>query len=324
MAAAASRSRVRIAAASRASPLIALISQQPVARGRLDRFAGHGAGPAVAEPRLGVVLGPPHGARIRGRGGRLGRGLVLVVGALRRAVRSPRRRRPAVARGPRARSARPRAGGARRTDRSTPGRRPVGPAPTAPTARRRPRRRRCRSARQEAPWCLADPGRRPRSSPWRGARSGSGRLHRRSAGDVVLAVARARPSPTPSVIADVGRGSPERTGVRRSMCPGPTLTASPRRSAGPPRAGSAAWIPANASSARVEDRRLGTASGATVTRTSRGAGGRARRISTSAAPAATPRTSPSPRNTNSLAVTLPASPSGRSRVLERTRLRVAA
>ena len=86
MAAAASRSRVRIADASRASPLIALISSSHARAARLDRFAGHGACPAVAEPRLGVVLGAPHRARIRSRGGRLGRGLVLVVGALRRPV----------------------------------------------------------------------------------------------------------------------------------------------------------------------------------------------------------------------------------------------
>ena len=66
-----------------------------------------------------------------------------------------------------------------------------------------------------------------------------------------------------------------------------------RRSAGPPRAGSASAA-AKASSARVEATRRGIASVATVTRTSRGAGGRARRTSMRAAPLATPRTSRGP------------------------------
>ncbi len=98
------------------------------------------------------------------------------------------------------------------------------------------------------------------------------------------------------VIGDV-RG----TDVRRSGMPTGGPAGSSRRSAGPPRAGSALAI-ANAASARVAARR-GMASWATVTRTSRGAGGRARTISRSAAPAATPRTRPMTRKANSGAVT---------------------
>ena len=100
----------------------------------------------------------------------------------------------------------------------------------------------------------------------------------------------------------------ERTGVRRSWLPVGIPSSTSRRSAGPPRAGSGAATPRNASSARVAPRLRGTASWDTVTRTSRGAGGRARRTSTRAAPAATPRTRPMARNVNSLTVTKPASP----------------
>jgi hypothetical protein len=100
---------------------------------------------------------------------------------------------------------------------------------------------------------------------------------------------------------DAGDG----TGVRRSGVPTGGASGPARRSAGPPRAGSAA-APANASSARVADRR-GTASWAIVTRTSRGAAGRARRNSMRAAPTAIPSRRPRARNANSAAVTLSAS-----------------
>lgn len=73
-----------------------------------------------------------------------------------------------------------------------------------------------------------------------------------------------------------------------------------RRSAGPPRAGSADLV-TKASWDSVSDRR-GTASRATVRRTSRRAG-RLPRITMSAAPVAAPRRRPSPRKASSLAVT---------------------
>ena len=85
-----------------------------------------------------------------------------------------------------------------------------------------------------------------------------------------------------------------------------------RRSAGPNAAGSAATADSvKASLARVAARRRGTASGATVTRT-RASGRSGPKVSTSAAPAATPRIRPIARNANSLPVTLSATPSDRA------------
>ena len=225
--------------------------EQPGARGRLDRVARHGARPPVAEPGLGVVLRPPHGARIgRGRG-RLGRRLVLVVGALRRSMGllggaglGPGADRELAALVGEA------AGLGARTGRLPPASWRL--APTAPTARRRPRRRRCRSARQGAPWRSANAwavaalaaadarsavrvgsappeigsGRRGATGPRRRLRCRSGR-------------------PGPGWTGPTSPRAPgsERTGVRRSMTPGRSRAPSPRRSAGPPRAGSAVADP---------------------------------------------------------------------------------
>ena len=100
-------------------------------------------------------------------------------------------------------------------------------------------------------------------------------------------------------------GSANRTVVRRSAPPAGIASPTRRLSAGPPRAGSGPTV-TKASSARVVARR-GMASCATVTRTSRGEGGRARISSTSAAPETAPRISPRARKLNSLGVTLPAS-----------------
>jgi hypothetical protein len=109
----------------------------------------------------------------------------------------------------------------------------------------------------------------------------------------------------PTSAAAVVAAGDNRTLVRRSAAPAGSGEPSSRRSAGPPRAGSGPAA-VNASSARVDDRR-GTASCATVRRTSRGAGGRARTNSTIAAPLTSPRTRPSARKLNSLAVTPSAS-----------------
>ena len=111
-------------------------------------------------------------------------------------------------------------------------------------------------------------------------------------------------APTPPAPAVVGGGA-NRTVVRRSAAPRGCGDPMSRRSAGPPRAGSGAAT-VKASSASVAARR-GIASCATVSLTWRGEGGRARTNSMRAAPLTRPRTRPSARKLNSLAVTPSAS-----------------
>ena len=98
-------------------------------------------------------------------------------------------------------------------------------------------------------------------------------------------------------------GRPEgtdRTGVRDRASSAARIAGS----AGPPRAATAiVGLPGGTRPDRVAGGRRGTASGDTVTRISRGAGGRARITIDRAAPVAIPRTSPSARKANSLAVT---------------------
>jgi len=115
-------------------------------------------------------------------------------------------------------------------------------------------------------------------------------------------------------VAPAMRGASTRTFVRRSEESCDAGVSTVRRSAGPPRAGSGPTA-MKASSASVVARRRGMASWATVSLTSRRAGGRARMISMRAAPLATPRTRPMARNMNSLTVTVPASPGSCSLVL---------
>ena len=86
MAAAAARSFSRVALASRAAPLMALIWRSQSRAAASTSSAGHGAAPAGPEASLGVILCAPHRPGIGGRRGGVGCGLVLVVGSLRRSM----------------------------------------------------------------------------------------------------------------------------------------------------------------------------------------------------------------------------------------------
>ena len=175
------------------------------------------------------------------------------------------------------------AGRVRRAGRPAPSRRRrrrrggghvVGAAGRRVKERRGGRRSRWRRPRSAA----AERAAVPSASDPRRRRSGSGRRQLgpaladalgadRAAGDGLVGEATADGRPC--------RSAPERTGVRRSMTPrrdrGGRRRAGRRVRRGPVRR---PWIAAKASSASVADRRRGTTSGATVTRTSRGAGGR--------------------------------------------------
>ena len=129
------------------------------------------------------------------------------------------------------------------------------------------------------------------------------------------------PDAAPAGVGEDGIGLADGTGVRADGLSGarngtppgssarrPPLASAPvsgssrqRRSPGPPRAGPPTSTRPRGS-ARVAAIRGWIAFGATVTRISREAGGRARSTSIRAAPLATPRTSPKARKANSLAV----------------------
>ena len=228
MAAAAARSfsRVRSGLASLAVDGVDL--QEPIAGRGLDLLAGRGAARPARKRAWAssLALRTARGsaaARRRRPPPRVGRRPAAPTGG------PHPRPRPGLGRGQPAHSARRRAGAARRTGRSGSDE-PL--APSAPTARRRPRRRRWRPGSQ---------GPRSRSGEaWRR----SPRLAAPATPEARMAVSvgsappemgsgrRATPSPTPSVpikAASTWLEMPEdwlvvarseRTGVRRSRCPG--------------------------------------------------------------------------------------------------------
>ncbi len=116
----------------------------------------------------------------------------------------------------------------------------------------------------------------------------------RPAGPAGTSVPLPLPLPRSAAAARSGRSARSSSGRSRST---------QRLSPGPPRAAPAVGAAAS-TSARVAARRRAIEFGVTVTRTSRFEGGRARRTSMSAAPAATPSNSPNVRKANSLPVTV--------------------
>ena len=276
--------------ASRASVLIRLISVSH-SRAASSSSVGRRRRPdSRSEAALGGLLRFVDRPRVGAPGGRDGRGLVRVVGPLREAecFERPVGVAPGAGRELAALGGDPPLVGA--AVRSRPG-----PSSSGHERGQRP----CRSG---SGWPVAfGSWSRAGGIPVNGRagsmiRPGTGG----SEGSGVIGIAPAMDGATAGDL-----GSANRTVVRRSAPPAGIASPTSRRSAGPPRAGSGPTV-TNASSARVVARR-GMASCATVTRTSRGEGGRARISSTSAAPETAPRISPRARKLNSLGVTLPAS-----------------
>ncbi len=296
--------------------------EQPVPCGRLDLFGRPGTGAGRPEAGLGIVLGGAHGPRVGRGGGLLGPRLVLAIRALGGAQdviggggAGPGARRDLAALVGQAAQIATRSGRSGRAGTSR-----VAPAEALPAAA-------LSAAAPPADARPVDPA-SPAPASALARASGLGRSRTAVVGDVrmaarALAAALAlsaviigsspprtgtptrssarRPLPATAALRARVIGAPGRTGVRRSGRATGAAWSPSRRSAGPPRAGSA-LVATKASSARVVARR-GMASCATVTLTSRGAAGRARRTSIRAAPAATPSTNPMARNANSEAVT---------------------
>ena len=176
--------------------------EQPVPGGRLDGVARAGAGATRAEARLRVVLRAAHGPRVRGRCRDLGRGLVLVVGALRRSMR--------FVGGPRLRSGTDRELAALVREPSRLGTRPTRGGRPARGIRHRRLAWRRRRRRRGGGHVVGAAGRRVKERRGGLATEGCGRARRRGGaqcrqggiGSPEIGIGRARlarPSPTPSV-----------------------------------------------------------------------------------------------------------------------------
>ena len=309
--------------ASRTSGVDPIDLVEPLAGGRLDGVGRTGPAAGVAEVGLGDLLLQPHVARVGGRGGLLGPRDVGVVGPLGGAERvvGHADRGPGMD-GDLAALVRDLASLAARAVHGHRDER-VRSART----RRRPHPGR-RSASGSGASMRATAVATGRAAIWPSAGpavpvGAAGALHRQE--DRVLTGIHPEPDHRRRGAERRGTGSGRRQAVRRreergDRGSGPSEQPFDRRPAPgdrrrvrdrPDRAGRRVGAAVNGSCDRVAPRRRGTESGVTVSRTSRGAGGRARRTSTRAAPDASPRIRPMARKPNSPAFTLRACPGPR-------------